>query len=497
MIKFLFFITNLLKIFSYIPTSYTFSNNDKNVYLRDTCTCDLTYKVCDRNCCCDPDCDFSKYGIFEDFFEECVESNVILPDSVNLVPICSIEPFVIGDLYNPLSVGYQLLKKGMCLNDKYQELDDNRIKNPEKVINDLKVIENDNEQIDSENIENVFINNFNENAEIKFDYIEEKIENFIFPVMDPSGMCMKGYPIKPGEDKIIICSIQSNNIVNEYIGNRFRQYFTINENKIVTGPLNELPEGNYIVKKVEILLIMSQISQDPMIINLYYEENELEIYDVTFVAKFFSNELNININIPKKSGNIGYLIGSPIRFGENIGNDYINPFYRSRLFIGSKSNDNTCIEINEDNNFYEDFILSNSITFENRTLFTCKGNRALIRTKLRTYLSHILFDGNSLIDYNKNLDSTCENDLDNDNYKFVSIQIFYKFIGLKQNPQRKIIKIQCDFKASEDSEAIYIEFLFIKKNDEIIKKEVPAPYIIRWPQNWLYPFRIGETDYED
>ena len=497
MIKFLFFITNLLKIFSYIPTSYNLTDNDKNVYLRDTCTCDLTYKVCDRNCCCDPDCDFSKYGIFEDFFEECVESNVILPDSVNLVPICSIEPFVIGDLYNPLSVGYQLLKKGMCLNDKYQELDDNRIKNPEKVINDLKVIENDNEQIDSENIENVFINNFNENAEIKFDYIEEKIENFIFPVMDPSGMCMKGYPIKPGEDKIIICSVRANDTVNEYIGNRFRQYFTINENKIVRGPLNQLPAGNYIVKKVEILLIMSQISQDPMIINLYYEENELEIYDVTFVAKFFSNELNININIPKKSGNIGYLIGSPIRFGENIGNDYINPFYRSRLFIGSKSNDNTCIEI-DDNNFYEDFILSNSITFENRTLFTCRGRtRPSIITQLRTYLSHILFDGNSLIDYSKNLDSTCENDLDNVAYNFISIQIFYKFIGLKQNPQRKIIKIQCDFKASEDSDAIYIEFLFIKKNDEIIKKEVPAPYIIRWPQNWLYPFRIGETDYED
>lgn len=496
MFKFLFFITNLLKIFSYIPTSYTLSNNDQNVYLRDTCTCDLTYKVCDRNCCCDPDCDFSKYGIFEDFFEECVESNVILPDSVNLVPICSIEPFVIGDLYNPLSVGYQLLKKGMCLNDKYQELDDNRIKNPEKVINDSKVIENDNEQIDSENIENVFINSVN-NIKVDYENIEKRIESFIFPVMDPSGMCMKGYPIKPGEDKIVICSIQSNNIVNEYIGVQSRKYFTIDENKIVTESSDGEPDDNYyIVKKVEILLIMSQNSQDPMI-NLYYERNKLEIYDVTFVAKFFSNELNININIPKKSGNIGYLIGSPIRFGENIGNDYINPFYRSRLFIGSRSIDNTCIEIDGDNNFYEDFILSNSITFENRTLFTCSGNIPSIRTQLRTYLSHILFDGNSLIDYNKNLDSTCENDLDNVDYNFISIQIFYKFIGLKQNPQRKIIKIQCDFKVSEDSEAIYIEFLFIKKNDEIIKKEVPAPYIIRWPQNWLYPFRIGETDYED
>ena len=224
MIKFLFFITNLLKIFSYIPTSYTPTNNDKNVYLRDTCTCDLTYKVCDRNCCCDPDCDFSKYGIFEDFFEECVESNVILPDSVNLVPICSIEPFVIGDLYNPLSVGYQLLKKGMCLNDKYQELDDNRIKNPEKVISDSKVIENDNEQIDSENIENVFINSVN-NIKVDYENIEKRIESFIFPVMDPSGMCMKGYPIKPGEDKIVICSIQSN--TNKQFNDEILKYIPI------------------------------------------------------------------------------------------------------------------------------------------------------------------------------------------------------------------------------------------------------------------------------
>ena len=87
--------------------------------------------------------------------------------------------------------------------------------------------------------------------------------------------------------------------------------------------------------------------------------------------------------------------------------------------------------------------------------------------------------------------------LNSGEYNILSVKIFYEFIGLKQNPQRNIIKIECDTDNNNDEEIFYIEFLFIKKNEEIIKKEVPAPYIIRWPQNWLYPFRIGETDYED
>ena len=495
MIKFLFFITNLLKIFSYIPTTYKITDNDKNVYLRDTCTCDLTYKVCDRNCCCDPDCDFSKYGIFEDFFEECIESNVILPDSVNLVPICSIEPFVIGDLYNPLSVGYQLLKKGMCLNDKYQELDDNRIKNPEKVIKDSKVIENDNEQIDSENIENVFINDVNNN-EVDYENIEKRIESFIFPVMDPSGMCMKGYPIKPGEDKIVICSIQSN--TNERFNDEILKYV----------PIGNFRNNNQIIIKVEILII---INQKP-IINLYSKNetinNTTKYIDVTFVVKFFSAMDNQVFPVPKNSGNSGYLIGSPIRFGSQYNQDsrYIIPFIRSRLFICKTQ---TNIYLNNDtlgnNNFYEDFILSNSITFENRTLFTCEGtNNPLTIQDLSNYLPYILLNGNSVIDDSERTQrkehfiNECTNQILNANdYNILSVKIFYEFIGLKQNPQRNIIKIECDTDNNEDKEIFYIEFLFIKKNEEIIKKEVPAPYIIRWPQNWLYPFRIGETDYED
>ncbi len=511
MIKLLFFITYILKILSYIPIEYQVEGNNQDYYIQNTCTCDLTYKICDRNCCCDPDCDFSNYGYFEDFFEECVESNVILPNSFNAIPICSSERFVIGDLYNPLNAGYQILKKGMCLKDEYKSFDTNEIEDPENKINKLKEFER-NEQIDNENIETFFKNTTGGNG----------ISNLIFPVMAPSGMFMKGYPINCLEDKTVICSIQGKNIsdfnqkVRKYI-NLAETNFTINDYEI----MNYNDSG--IIKKVEINIYISEGNEKNICLNtndndkcfyyLYYKNENLNltsniISDVTFVVKFFVFNSS---PIPKKSGNPGYLIGSPIRFGKKDGEN-INPFYRNRLFIGSFSDGNCIIENqNESKNYFEDLILSNSITFENRTLFTCyykkeqnqnlNSDSTLIKQVIYSYFTqpnYILEFGNSMISDSN--DITINLEQKDGTYNYFIVNIFYQYVGLKQNPQRKIIKVECEFiniSLSEGDYSFYLEFLFISLNNEVKKKEVPAPIIIKWPHNWLYPFRIGTTNYEE
>ena len=510
MIKLLFFITYILKILSYIPIEYQVEGNNQDYYIQNTCTCDLTYKICDRNCCCDPDCDFSKYGYFEDFFEECVESNVILPNSFNAIPICSSERFVIGDLYNPLNAGYQILKKGMCLKDEYKSFDTNEIEDPENKINKLKDFES-RKEINSDDKNNVFRNDLNNNDD------NQIIQDILFPVMSPSGMCMKGYPIKLGEDRTVICSIQSNlsnfnTLVEEYFSQTIEtNKFLINNNNTI----GQLTPTNETIKKVEIYIKIGEESN--ININLYYKSNnetnltKTIISDVTFVVNFIVSDPDWNNDVLKKSGNPGYIIGSPIRFGEKKDN-YIYPFYRSRLFLGLDSSNNNCVErftINNNDIFYEDLILSNSITFENRTLFTCYLNKkqnsnlnsdsTLIKQVIYGYFTqpnYILEFGNSMISDSN--DITINLEQKNGTYNYFIVNIFYQYVGLKQNPQRKIKRVECN-KAYiiENDNAVYIEFLFINQNVELKKEEVPAPIIIKWPHNWLYPFRIGTTNYED
>ena len=516
MIKLLFFITYILKILSYIPIQYniTPTNQDyQDYYIQNTCTCDLTYKICDRNCCCDPDCDFSNYGYFEDFFEECVESNVILPNSFNAIPICSSERFVIGDLYNPLNAGYQILKKGMCLKDEYKSFDTNEIKDPENKINKSKEFER-NEQIDNENIEKFFKGTTGGNG----------ISNLIFPVMAPSGMCMKGYPISFLEDKTVICSIQGNNVsdfnkkVNYYINptNNMITNFKLYENNTYESR-SGINDTN-IIKKIIINIEINEQNDLNFCNNnnqckyhYYYrnisENNTRIISDVTFVIKFFVFDSEFNVLVPKKSGNPGYIIGSPIKFGQ-VNQNYIYPFYRNRLFLGLHSSQNICIlnnEVGDNDNFYENDILSNSITFENRTLFTClrsnstvSADSTLIINLINKYFSNpikILQYGNSMIsDLNSIVDVSCNY---NSNENYIIVQIFYQFLGLKQNPQRNIKTVRCLSHSINNDNAIYVEFLFISLNNEVKKEEVPAPIIIKWPHNWLYPFRIGTTNYEE
>ena len=521
----IFFIYVITKIKSYIPNSTNIQLNGdegESINIRDSCTCDITKGICDRNCCCDRDCDFKKYGFFDEIIEECLPSNVIQNDGMNAVPICSSDFTVIGDLFNPLSVGYQLLKKGLCLRNPNTDFDLDSVKNPEKEIQNMN-FDNDDTQINEDNLNDNFINNV-DNTQAVYSNINENvnqiISNFIFPVMSPSGLCMKGFPIKILNDKIVTCSFpkngHKNEIHNSYIPNEFFtnvDYYLINKNyNMREGSQADAEDEENKYKKIELNIRIrnNEIDIRNSILSLYYEKFiERDLIEVTFIVKFeilndtFNEEEDVYL--PKKSGNPGYLIGSPIKFGEFKDHnqnqlDYVAPYKFNRLFLGVDFQGYCVSEESED--YYEDLILSNIITFENRTLFGCLRNgnsNYLFPDKIKQYLEdRIAYFGNPSVypnDYLQPDISQCNYADDTD---YMLITFLYINVGIKDNPQRRIVRVECQSPGSPGvKDTIYLELLFIQYDGGLKTKEAKAPSIFVLPKNVLYPFRFGTTNYEE
>ena len=529
----IFFIYVITKIKSYIPNSEKIQLNGdegESINIRDSCTCDITKGICDRNCCCDRDCDFKKYGFFDEIIEECLPSNVIQNDGMNAVPICSSDFTVIGDLFNPLSVGYQLLKKGLCLRNPNTDFDLDSVKNPEKEIQNMN-FDNDDTQINEDNLNDNFINNV-DNTQTVYGNINENVNqiipNFIFPVMSPSGLCMKGFPIKILNDKIVTCSFPPNGYKNEihnsYIPKEFFtnvKYYLI-DNYIMKEESEEEAEAKDIIyKKIELNIRIrnNEIDISNSILSIYYENfiGSINLIEVTFIVQFeiFNMTLNENeVYLPKKSGNPGYLIGSPIKFGQyNNQYDYVSPYQFNRLFLGVDQK-GKCIQVDQNEDYYEDLVLSNTITFENRTLFGClreennDNTNYLLPNKIKEYLNlnnqinnRIAFFGNPSVypnDYFEPDNSQC-------NYNeitvyYMLIKFLYINVGIKDNPQRRIVRVECQsFSKNDDlnNDSIYLEILFIQYDGGLKTKEAKAPSIFVLPKNVLYPFRFGTTNYEE
>ena len=237
------------------------------------------------------------------------------------------------------------------------------------------------------------------------------------------------------------------------------------------------------------------------------------MFDVTFIVKFeiFNETFNENeeVYLPKKSGNPGYLIGSPIKFGQDQ-NKYISPYQFNRLFLGANLDGNCVSETSND--YYEDLVLSNTITFENRTLFGClreennDNTNYLLPNKIKEYLNlnnqinnRIAFFGNPSVypnDYFEPDNSQC-------NYNeitvyYMLIKFLYINVGIKDNPQRRIVRVECQSAISTGvRDTIYLELLFIQYDGGLKTKEAKAPSIFVLPKNVLYPFRLGTTNYEE
>ena len=76
---------------------------------------------------------------------------------------------------------------------------------------------------------------------------------------------------------------------------------------------------------------------------------------------------------------------------------------------------------------------------------------------------------------------------------YMLIKFLYINVGIKDNPQRRIVRVECQsFSKNDDlnNDSIYLEILFIQYDGGLKTKEAKAPSIFVLPKNVLYPFRF-------
>ena len=461
------------------------------------CPCDLTYQTCDRNCECDSYCDdanneYRKPGShpFKNKYE-------------TLLPMCSdLDKSTITDLYNPLSIGYQILKRGLCLFKDTVNNDDDSFKNEDNLQFDI-------ESLDSsinENIINFNSSNLNLNNSFNI-YDNINITNFSFPIMLPDGSCHKKNDyIKFLQDKKVICYDKIEDVEKDIqnLKTEFTNFseFFIENNTYLT---NE-SKANYIIKKILIEFFVNNDESKIHRINdinilFIYEpkNNDNEIYkEVIYEVKFNSDNENIT---KAKSGNKGYIKGKPI----------ITQYISNRVFSGVNTN-GSCVEGTDNNyTYYEDDIIENTFTFEDNIIYGCKLNNVSNNNNRALYIYENIFKnvnfyplGNPYLRDIELINYNCNNENDNElNTKdIISINILYEAINNKINIQNKLLRLDCYYNYNN---IIYhnnqIKYKYIKINAFKVKPESEwwhAPgWKWFWPKNIMYPFRIGTTQYKE
>ncbi len=475
----------------------------------NNCPCDLTYQTCDRNCECDNFCSEIDGGYDANNEYRKPGSHPFENKYETLLPMCSdLDKSTITDLYNPLSIGYQILKRGLCLfKDTVNNDDSIHYENTLDKINEQLELDNVKDDSDSENNGTPKeIDDSSSSYEI-YDNLEIN-----FPIMLPDGSCLKKATyIKFLQDKKVICldKIDKKDI-NDLISNFDNIFYYSLENNIFLKKEEQLENK---IKKILIEFYSDNIHISSKKLTVIYDKNiKDEYYEVIYEVKFYSN---ISLDLTIKSGNPGIVKGKPI----------ITEFLGNRIFSGVDS-DGKCIEIDDSKNntsniYYEDDIIKNTFTFEDNIIYGCNyknnndNNKFYIyeniiqsilnkkkdeinneEQKLKLNKYSIASLGNPY--FKKDLTLTYNYDCNGANNNIISLDILYEAIGNKNNTQNKILFVKCysDYNKLNVGNKKYIKINFYKVKSESEWWHAPG-WKWFWPKNIMYPFRIGTTQYKE
>ena len=469
MLKHLIFFLLIIKIFSILGQE-GFTPNPNGVFnkvdITDPCPCDTTTS-CEKGCCCDKNC--LNFMLDNSFFDDNFECD---PESSSSriinskLEYCEDYKKSIDDLYNPLILGFKILKRGFCL------FRDNKKQEKEEETNSQDGVSQDDDNI-----------NLNE-------YYND---NFIrVPLALPSGMCLfNSYPIKKvDQDYEVTCTYIINNASN--ITNNIKEGLKIEENRYEDINIDNCTDC--VLKKMEVFFFGEDIK-----INCYSEsKNRTDYQDFTLVIKYYQNESDFH-----KSGNPGYIKGKPILMG-TYDNNYISQFREGIVFHLANNNRIYTVNGSGFDFIYYDNYMDNKLTFEDLIFYQYKttddvykdfiGNFTVLKQKL-----YFGIFGNANLKYEKDWKLIPDFDL----VTTENLLLFgaYMDYGLVNNTQFQIQEFKIQNQGSkENNKGDALKYYFIVKFVKIDIEDkwwyAPGPgFVIRVPKNWMYPFQIGTTTY--
>ena len=480
MLKHLIFFLLIIKIFSILGQE-GFTPNPNGVFnkvdITDPCPCDTTTS-CEKGCCCDKNC--LNFMLDNSFFDDNFECD---PESSSSriinskLEYCEDYKKSIDDLYNPLILGFKILKRGFCLfrdNKKQKEEENNS--------------QNENEQDEDDKIN---LDEYNDNG------------NFIkVPLVLPSGMCLfNSYPIKKFEqDYEVTCTYKNNLTYTEFANKIIDQNIEGAKGDENTYFLYEIfteRDGNKL-KKLEIFYLNEDKKYE---INYYLvkNDNNNDYQDFTFVIKNLENKTDFH-----KSGNPGYIKGKPILMGQKeeksihkFRNDAVFPATDVYYCVHSKKN-------TENNSFYYyDNYMDNKITFEDLIFYKYTKEKTfndsiddLNSEEIKSKLNFGTF-GNANLRYEKDWQQISIKIKDDEKQNLLLLGVYMDY-GLVNNTQFKIQDFEIEGRNIPGNKVnSYFIIKFLYKNDTENKWWYsPGPgFVIRVPKNWMYPFQIGTTTY--
>ena len=368
-----------------------------------------------------------------------------------ILPMCSEENiYDIKDLYNPIQIGLQILKRGFCLFTS---------KIPDKIV--------------EENKETKEIS-INKNINLTKEEIIKETEatEIKLPIVLPDGFC--AFPT--GKIRNLIKH------KNEHIKCEIKDY----ENDL--NNINEILNQTQKFSECECVKIHDNDSEKKNILHLtiiFYEEplddNE-SCTNVSNTTKFSFLSLDI---IFRKSKTEPF-VNIP---GINYGDPLIKLYEENGLLKVPKKYIqvipyNTKPESVEYNPFVD-----NSLTFQDTIIASFLGGSTDIFTKY----SKIMNPSNKdLVNWsNEEENSWCRG---NEDEKILVFNFLYTEFGAVNNAQKVLLGLEPCKHGSSSAKYLFINFL--KKENSKDYWNAPGPRVSTNAKNIMYPFKIGSSNYK-
>ena len=381
-----------------------------------------------------------------------------------ILPMCSKENiYDIKDLYNPIQIGLQILKRGFCL--------------PFKIPDEMVKEDKEAEEISiNENIVLINQENITETKDMDM--------GIKLPIVLPDGFCAFDTGnirhLKKNKNEHIKCEINGEDDVDDLL-TKIETYAGNNNKKIYKKyeeDKNKTMDG---VLKLNITFYVDA-NQDENYVEVYYDSNGNNT--------FLSLDIIFRKSVKEPFGNIpGLNYGDPlIKLQEKDGSFKVPINYIRVIPYGTQPGDVV----------YNPFV-DNSLTFQD-TIITSFPNVdinkigfALNEEKYSKIMNPSFKD---LENWKKEDDedkspSSCSNS------EFENTVIFnflYTELGAVNNPQKVLLGLKQSCESKDNVKYLFINFL--KKENSKDYWNAPGPRVSTEAKNIMYPFKIGSSNYK-